>query len=68
METIDKNKGGRPRTGRNIPVTVKLSDEALTLLKGERNKSAFIDRLIRGEVAQVKCPCCGEVFLIRKEE
>lgn len=64
----EKNKGGRPRTGRDIPVTIKLSDEALALLKTERNKSAFIDKLIRGEMAQVKCPCCGKVFLVRKEE
>ena len=63
-----KNKGGRPRTGRDTPVTIKLSEDALRVLSNHPNKSAFIDELIRGEVAQVKCPKCGNTFTIKTEE
>ena len=37
---------GRPYTGRNNPVTVRLSDLAVDLLKCVKNKSEYIDSLI----------------------
>jgi len=63
-----RNKGGRPRTDRNTAVTIRLSDEALAVLNEQPNKTAFIDALIRGEVAQVECPHCGKVITIKTEE
>ena len=38
---------GRPATGRSKAVSVRLTEEAYAILKGKRNKSAYIDRLIR---------------------
>lgn len=37
---------GRPFTGRNHPITVRLSDLAIDLLKCVKNKSEYIDNLI----------------------
>lgn len=63
-----RNKGGRPRTDRTNAVTVKLTDEAVAILNQHPRKSAFIDALIRGEVAQVKCPNYGAVITIKTED
>ena len=68
METKRNTNGGRPHTDRVNRMNIVLSDEATQLLAGQKNKSAFIDALIRGEIAQVKCPKCGEVFTIKTEE
>ena len=62
-----KSKGGRPRTDRNTPVTVKLSDDALAVLSQERNKSEFIDQLIQGKAVRLRCPHCGEVITIKTD-
>lgn len=62
-----KSKGGRPRTDRNTAVTIRLSDEALAVLNEQPNKTAFIDALIRGEVAQVECPHCHKTIVINIE-
>jgi len=62
-----KNKGGRPRTDRTKPVTFRISDEAKSLLDDEHNKTELIDALIRGKVARIKCPKCGEVITIKEE-
>lgn len=67
-EMKKQNKGGRPETDRKNAVTVRLSDEAVRLLSGEHNKSAFLDGLIRGKQAQVECPHCGKVFTIKTED
>lgn len=64
----NKRKVGRPRTDRHNSVTVKLSGEAVALLEKERNKSAFVDSLIRGKVSRLECPNCGEVITVRKED
>lgn len=64
----DKNKGGRPATDRKNAMTVRLSDEAKELLDGQRNKSAFIDGLVRGKITRIRCPHCGKVFIIKEEE
>ena len=37
---------GRPYTGRIHPITVRLSDLAIDLLKCVKNKSEYIDSLI----------------------
>ena len=39
--------GGRPATGRDLPVTVRISREAFDKLKAVKNKSEFIDKLIK---------------------
>ena len=66
--SYNKNKGGRPRTDRNTAVTIRLSDEALAVLNEQPNKTAFIDKLIRGKVAQVECPHCGHRITIKTED
>ena len=38
---------GRPATGRSKAVSVRLTEEAYEILKKKKNKSAYIDRLIR---------------------
>lgn len=65
---MQKGKGGRPRTGREKVVSVRLSEEALAIYNQQANKTAFIDALIRGEVAQVECPNCHHVFTIKTED
>lgn len=39
--------GGRPSTDRNIAISVRISQEANELLKQQKNKSEYIDRLIK---------------------
>ena len=38
---------GRPATGRTKAVSVRLTEQAFQILKKKKNKSAYIDRLIR---------------------
>ena len=42
--------GGRPTTDRNVAVTVRVSQEAADKLKTVKNKSEFIDRIIKENV------------------
>lgn len=63
-----KSKIGRPYTNLVNRKTIKLSNGAIELLASQRNKSAFIDALVRGEVTQVKCPKCGEIITIKTIE
>jgi len=37
---------GRPATGRNRGLSVRVSEEAYNFVKREKNKSEYIDRLI----------------------
>ena len=37
---------GRPATGRNKGLSVRISEEAYNLIKREKNKSEYIDKLI----------------------
>ena len=39
--------GGRPTTDRNIAVTIRISQEAADILSQQKNKSEFIDTLIK---------------------
>ena len=41
---------GRPETGRNIRVCIKLSKEVVDYLRGIKNKSEYIDNLIRQQL------------------
>ena len=38
---------GRPATGRNKTITIRISDRAAEILKDEHNKSELIDKLIK---------------------
>ena len=38
---------GRPATGRTHPITIRVSDEAFGILRLVKNKSGYIDTLIR---------------------
>lgn len=64
----DRNRGGRPRTERSTPVTVRLSSQAVELLAGEHNKSALLDALIRGKAMKMRCPHCGGMITVKVEE
>jgi hypothetical protein len=39
--------GGRPVTNRNVAVTIRISQEAADILSQQKNKSEFIDTLIK---------------------
>lgn len=39
--------GGRPVTDRNVAVTIRISQEAADILSQQKNKSEFIDTLIK---------------------
>lgn len=39
--------GGRPVTDRNVAVTIRISQEAADILSQQKNKSEFIDKLIK---------------------
>ena len=68
LKNMKQNKGGRPHTGRDNRQTIKLSKEAVTVLATQPNKSAYIDALIRGEAAQICCPCCGATITIKTKD
>lgn len=40
---------GRPATGRTHSITIRLSAAAYDILKDQKNKSAYIDKLIQKE-------------------
>lgn len=52
---VEKKKGrggarpgsGRPRTERNNLISIRISDEAKEILNKKKNKTAWIDELIR---------------------
>ena len=43
---MNKFATGRPATGRNKTITIRISDRAAEILKDEHNKSELIDKLI----------------------
>ena len=45
---------GRPATGRNKTITIRISDRAAELLKDVHNKSELIDKLIKYYAEQLK--------------
>ena len=50
---------GRPATGRNKTITIRISDRAAEILKDEHNKSELIDKLIIYYDEHLKIyPCC----------
>ena len=46
QQNMTKFAIGRPATGRNKPITIRISDRAAEILKDEHNKSELIDKLI----------------------
>lgn len=40
---------GRPASDRNIPLMVRVSPEAVQVLDGVKNKSEYVDNLIRAQ-------------------
>lgn len=51
MKAGEEFATGRPATGRTHAISVRISSEAYELLKDKKNKSQYIDWLIRvGEV------------------
>lgn len=44
---------GRPATGRKYPVTIRISEEAYELLHQKRNKSEYIDILIKKDARSI---------------
>lgn len=55
MEQQKKQRGGyrpgagRPANDRNIMVAVRISQEAADILNAQKNKSEYIDNLIRND-------------------
>lgn len=47
MKAGSKFASGRPSTGRSKAVSVRVTEQAYEILKKKKNKSAYIDRLIR---------------------
>lgn len=53
MEEVKKKRGGkrpgagRPANGRNISIGLKISKEAYDILGKQKNRSKFIDELIK---------------------
>ena len=43
---MSKFAAGRPATGRNKTITIRISERAAEILKDEPNKSELIDKLI----------------------
>ena len=46
QQNMTKFATGRPATGRNKTITIRISDRAAEILKDEHNKSELIDKLI----------------------
>ena len=47
QQDMTKFATGRPATGRNKTITVRISDHSAEILKDEHNKSELIDKLIK---------------------
>ena len=60
---MSKFATGRPATGRNKTITIRISERAAEILKDEPNKSDLIDKLIIYYEEHLKIhrkiyPCC----------
>lgn len=44
---------GRPATGRKYPITIRISEEAYERLHQQRNKSEYIDDLIKKDARSI---------------
>lgn len=47
MKSGTKFASGRPATGRTQAISVRISQEAANILKTKKNKSEYIDNLIK---------------------
>ena len=52
MKQGSKFASGRPATGRTIAISVRISKQASEILSNKKNKSEYIDELIRKDAAQ----------------
>ena len=58
MNAGSKFATGRPATGRTHAISVRISSEAYELLRGKKNKSEYIDWLIKAGEAIPKFGRC----------
>lgn len=54
MKAGTKFGTGRPATGRTYAISVRISHEAAEILSNKKNKSEYIDELIRHDAALEK--------------
>ena len=52
MKAGSKFASGRPATGRTVCISVRISKQAAEILSSKKNKSEYIDELIRNDAAQ----------------
>lgn len=52
MKAGSKFASGRPATGRTEAISVRISKQAAEILSNKKNKSAYVDELIRKDAAQ----------------
>lgn len=52
MKAGSKFASGRPATGRTVSISVRISKKAAEYLSTKKNKSAYVDELIRKDAAQ----------------
>ena len=52
MKAGSKFASGRPATGRTVAISVRISKQAAEILSSKKNKSEYIDELIRHNAAQ----------------
>ena len=52
MKAGSKFASGRPATGRTEAISVRISKQAAEILSNKKNKSEYIDELIRHDAAQ----------------
>ena len=61
MKSGIKFASGRPATGRTVAISVRISKQAAEILSKKKNKSEYIDFLIRHDAAQDGESSLGEV-------
>ena len=54
MKAGSKFASGRPATGRTVGISVRISKQAAEILSNKKNKSEYIDVLIRHDAALEK--------------
>ena len=52
MKAGSKFASGRPATGRTVGISVRISKQAAEILSNKKNKSEYIDELIRHDASQ----------------
>ena len=52
MKAGSKFASGRPATGRTVAISLRISKQAAEILSNKKNKSEYIDELIRHDAVQ----------------